>query len=86
MINLMEPHIYKHPAQHPRDMDRYATMKVCLTLTVLLLIAFAGVNGRVDDEGDIYYQIGEICYRTGHDCRYDYECCGGDCAWYGACR
>ncbi|VDD83038.1 unnamed protein product [Mesocestoides corti] len=42
----MEPHIYKHPAQHPRDMDRYATMKVCLTLTVLLLIAFAGVNGR----------------------------------------
>uniref|UniRef100_A0A5K3G259 Inner membrane protein n=1 Tax=Mesocestoides corti TaxID=53468 RepID=A0A5K3G259_MESCO len=27
-------------------MDRHATMKFYLTLTVLFLIAFAGVNGR----------------------------------------
>uniref|UniRef100_A0A5K3FZB6 FXYD domain-containing ion transport regulator n=2 Tax=Mesocestoides corti TaxID=53468 RepID=A0A5K3FZB6_MESCO len=46
MIDLMEPHIYKHPAQQPRDMDRYANMKFYLALTVLLLITFAGVKGR----------------------------------------
>uniref|UniRef100_A0A5K3G0M9 UPF0506 domain-containing protein n=1 Tax=Mesocestoides corti TaxID=53468 RepID=A0A5K3G0M9_MESCO len=66
--------------------------KFYLTLTVLLLIAFAGVNGQSKDEGElgvegaVFLRPSRRCFRRGHICWYGWQCCSGDCMWYRLCR
>ncbi|VDD83037.1 unnamed protein product [Mesocestoides corti] len=69
-------------------MGRHATMKFYLTLTVLLLIAFAGVNGQSGEQGEtgIIAAAARRCALKYQICFFDWECCSGDCAWYRLCR